>query len=332
MDPRSKDAGLEQDDTFTLEGTGGQRIHVYRWLPAGPPKAVVQIAHGAAEHARRYRRVSAVLTAAGYAVYANDHRGHGRTAEQFGRYGVVGPDGWNTIVSDARRFTEHVRSRHPGLPVVLFGHSMGGMIAQDYLQRFGADLAGAVISGAPGRELPIVPDILPMLEAELEAAGRDAPSEAFVAMFAGFNEPFTGPDVTGLEWLSRDATEVRAYVEDPWCGQPLSNGFVHDMLLGARRMWEPENERRVPVGVPLLVFAGDQDPVGEFGEGIRDLVARYEKLGVGPITLRLYPQGRHEMLNETNRDQVHADLVAWMNGIVSGAAGGSSRARRDPRC
>jgi alpha-beta hydrolase superfamily lysophospholipase len=320
MEARSKEPGLAQDDTFTLEGAGGQRIHVYRWLPTGPTKAVVQIAHGAAEHARRYRRVAAVLTAAGYAVYANDHRGHGRTAADFGRYGVAGPAGWDTIVSDARQLTEHIRSRHPGLPVVLFGHSMGGMIAQNYLQRFGSDLAGAVLSGAPGRELPIAAEVLPMLEAELEAAGRDAPSEAFLTMFAGFNEPFSGPDATGLEWLSRDPAEVRAYVDDPWCGQPLSNGFVHDMLLGARSMWTPENERRVSVGVPLLVFAGDQDPVGELGEGVRDLVGRYEKLGVGPITLRLYPQGRHEMLNETNRDEVHADLVAWLDAVVSARA------------
>jgi len=307
-----------QDDTFVFEGADRQRIHVYRWLPAGPPKAAVQIAHGAAEHAGRYRRVAAVLVAAGHAVYANDHRGHGRTAAQFGRYGIAGPNGWDAIVSDVRRLTDHIRSQHPGLPVVLLGHSMGGMIVQDYLQRFGADLAGAVLSGTAGRELPIVREILPRLEAELAAAGRDAPSETFLSIFARFNDSFAGPNATGLEWLSRDPAEVRAYVEDPWCGQPLSNGFVYDMILGARRMWAPENERRVAVGGPLLVFAGDQDPAGEFGDAMRDLVARYESFGVGPITLRLYPQGRHEMLNETNRDEVHADLVAWLEASAAG--------------
>lgn len=305
-----------QDDSFTFEGADHQRIHVYRWLPAGRVKAAVQIAHGAAEHAGRYRRVAAVLVAAGYAVYANDHRGHGRTAAQFGRYGIAGPAGWDAIVSDVRRLTQHVRSQHSGAPVVLLGHSMGGMIAQDYLQRFGADLAGAVLSGTAGREFPNVGEILPLLEAELGAAGREAPSQTFLSIFARFNEPFAAPDATGLEWLSRDRAEVRAYIEDPWCGQPLSNGFVHDMLLGARRMWTPENERRVALGGPLLVFAGDQDPVGEFGDAMRDLVARYERLGIGPITLRLYPQGRHEMLNETNRDEVHADLVAWLDALV----------------
>jgi alpha-beta hydrolase superfamily lysophospholipase len=307
-----------QDDTFTFDAADGQRIHVYRWLPAGAAKAAVQIAHGAAEHAGRYQRLAAVLVAAGYAVYANDHRGHGQTAAQFGRYGIAGLDGWEAIVSDVRRLTQHLRSRHPGVPVVLLGHSMGGMIVQDYLQRFGADLAGAVLSGTAGRELPNVDEILPLLEAELNAAGRDAPSQTFLSIFARFNEPFAGPDATGLEWLSRDRAEVRAYIEDPWCGQPLSNGFVHDMLLGARRMWAPENERCVALGGPLLVFAGDEDPVGEFGEAMRDLVARYEGFGIGPITLRLYPQGRHEMLNETNRDEVHADLVAWLAASVCG--------------
>jgi alpha-beta hydrolase superfamily lysophospholipase len=318
METRSQQAGAAPEETFTLDGAGGQRLHVYRWLPTGPTRAVVQIAHGAAEHAARYRRVAADLTAAGYAVYANDHRGHGRTAAEFGRYGVGGPDAWDAMVEDAHRLTEHIRAQHPGLPVVLFGHSMGAMIAQRYLQLHGAELAGAVISGAPGRELPDLDDILVRLEAELAAAGRDAPSETFGSIFATFNEPFAGPDATGLEWLSRDPAEVRAYVDDPWCGELLSNGFVQDMLLGSRRMWSPEEERRVPAGVPVLVFSGDRDPVGEDGDGVRDLVARYERLGVGPITLRLYPEGRHEMLNETNREEVHADLLAWLDAILPG--------------
>jgi len=302
-----------KDDSLSLEAADGQRIHVYRWLAGGTPKAIVQIAHGAAEHAGRYARLAAALVAGGYGVYANDHRGHGRTAAQFGRYGVAGFAGWDAMVNDVHQLTEHIRSRHPGIPVVLLGHSMGGMLVQDYLQRFGADLAGAVLSGTTGRELPNASEIVSRLEVEMSAAGRDAPSQTFLSIFADFNEPFSGPDATGLEWLSRDPAEVRAYVNDPWCGQPLSNGFVHDMLIGVRKMWAPENERRVAVGGPLLVFAGDDDPAGEFGEAMRDLVARYERYGIAPIRLRLYPKGRHEMLNEINREEVHADLVEWLD-------------------
>jgi alpha-beta hydrolase superfamily lysophospholipase len=304
-----------KDDSFTFQAADGQRIHVYRWLPE-QPRAVVQIAHGAAEHAARYARLATALVAAGYAVYANDHRGHGRTAAQFGRYGIAGVGGWDAMVADVRQLTEHIRARHPGLAVVLLGHSMGGMIVQDYLQRFGADLAGAVLSGTTGRELQNAGEILRQLEAEMSTSGRDAPSQTFLSIFANFNEPFAGPDATGLEWLSRDAAEVRAYIDDPWCGQPLSNGFVHDMLLGVRKMWAPENESRVCVGGPLLVFAGNDDPAGEFGEAMRGLVARYKEYGIAPITLRLYPKGRHEMLNEVNRGEVETDLVAWLDANV----------------
>lgn len=304
------------EETFTLTAADGQRLHVYRWQPALAPRAVVQIAHGAAEHARRYRRLAGVLTGAGHAVYANDHRGHGRTAADFGRYGSAGPQGWDAIVNDAGQLAEHIQSRHPGVPVVLLGHSMGGLIAQDYFQRFGDRLAGAVLSGTTGRELPNIDEIIPVIEAELATTGREAPSAGFGAIFAGFNAPFAGPEATGLEWLSRDRAEVRAYIDDPWCGQPLSSGFVHDLMLGVRRMWNPESERRIPRRLPLLVFGGADDPVGENGEALRALVTRYERLEVGPVTLRLYPGGRHEMLNETNRDEVHVDLLAWLERAV----------------
>src|SRR5438105_3898142 len=185
----SRQPAPPQEDTFTLVGADGRRIHVYRWLPPGPARAVVQIAHGAAEHAARYRRVAAALVGAGYAVYANDHRGHGRTAADFGRYGVAGPGGWDAIIADAHRLTEHIRAEHPGLPIVLFGHSMGSMIAQRYLQLYGAGLAGAVLSGSPGRELADLDDILVRLEAELQTAGPDAPSQTVGGIFAPFNHP-----------------------------------------------------------------------------------------------------------------------------------------------
>jgi alpha-beta hydrolase superfamily lysophospholipase len=135
-------------------------------------------------------------------------------------------------------------------------------------------------------------------------------------MFAGFNAAFDGPGATGFEWLSRDAAEVRLYVDDPWCGEPLSNGYVADMLLALAGPWRPEQADRLPAGLPVYVFSGDRDPVGgELGASVRELADRY-RARVGPVTLRLYPEGRHEMLNETNRDEVHADLLAWLDTVV----------------
>jgi alpha-beta hydrolase superfamily lysophospholipase len=276
----------------------------------------MQIAHGASEHSARYRRVAEVLTGAGYSVYANDHRAHGRTAADFGRFGVARPGGWEAIVRDAHELTERVRQDHPGTPVVLFGHSMGSLIAQAYLPRWGSELAGAVLSGSTtGVALDEATERA--IEAMGAGEGADHPSETLAAMFAGFNATFERPTATGFEWLSRDPAEVRLYVDDPWCGEPLSNGYVADMLLALHEPWSPENASRLPAGLPLYVFSGDCDPVGgERGASVRELVERYRANGVGRVTFRLYPEGRHEMLNETNRNEVHSDLLNWLDTLA----------------
>jgi alpha-beta hydrolase superfamily lysophospholipase len=301
------------ESTFVLDASDGAKIFVYRWeTDRQPPRAVVQIAHGASEHSARYRRVAEQLTAAGYSVYANDHRAHGRTAADFGRFGVARPGGWEAIVNDTHELTERIKQDHPGLPVVLFGHSMGSLIGQAYLPRWGSELAGAVLSGST-TPLEIDDATKQAVEALGASETADQPSDILAGMFAGFNTAFDGPDATGFEWLSRDPAEVRLYVDDPWCGEPLSNGYVADMLLAMEQPWKDENASRLPAGLPLYVFSGDRDPVGgELGESVRELADRYRARGVGPVTLRLYPEGRHEMLNETNRDEVHRDLLAWL--------------------
>ena len=302
---------------FTIEGVAGQTVAAYRWSDEDvAPRGVVQIAHGASEYAMRYARVADYLVRGGYVVYASDHRGHGRTADEFGTFGVARPGGWDAIVDDVHVLTRHIAGVHPGLPIVLFGHSMGSMIAQGYVQRWGADLAGLVLSGTTGG-LGLDDDTLGLVVALGEGEGADQPSEVFAAMFAGFNQPFDRPDASGFEWLSRDAAEVQKYVDDPWCGFALSNGFVADMLSGTAAMWSPENEARVRRDLPVYVMGGADDPVGgERAESVYELVGRYEVLGVGPVTVKLYTDGRHEMLNEVNREEVEADLLAWIDSVV----------------
>lgn len=301
---------------FTYDGADGQTISAYSWLPDGAPKAVLQITHGAAEHAARYGRVAEHLSAVGYAVYGQDHRAHGRTADEHGQFGVARPGGWNAIVDDTHRLTEHIAGEHPGVPIVLFGHSMGSFIAQAYIQRWGADLAGVVLSGTAGG-LGLDDATIGMIVTFGEGDGHDQPSEVFGAMFAGFNEPFASDDATGFEWLSRDAAEVQKYVDDPWCGFPLSNGYVADMLSATAAMWTPEAEEAIRRDLPVYVMSGENDPVGgENVQTVRDLVARYEATGVGPVTVQLYPDARHETLNEVNRDEVEANLLAWLDSVV----------------
>ncbi|MCU0269314.1 MAG: alpha/beta hydrolase [Acidimicrobiales bacterium] len=303
-----------------LTASDGARLQVYRWEPEGAPRAVVQLAHGLSEHAARYRRVAGVLADAGFVVIADDHRGHGRTATRFGRLGVARPGGWRAMVSDLHELTDLVRGEHPGLPVVLVGHSMGASLTLSYLPSWSGELAGVVLSGPPS--LSLDEDVAGMVR-QLGEADPDAPSPVFAQVFAHFNEPFAavaepGAPVTGFEWLSRDGDEVQRYVDDPLCGDgaPASNGFAADMLVDGAAMASPEQLARIRPDLPVLLLAGDRDPAAGGGDGVRTLAEGLQALGLERVETILYAEGRHEMLNETNRDQVHADLLAWLDRTI----------------
>ena len=228
--------------TFTFTDPDGFGIFVYRWGPAPEIilNAAVQIAHGMSEHALRYKRVAQFLNAAGYSVYANDHRGHNKTAGTMEQASMVGPDGWNGIVKDVKQLTDIIKKENPGLPVFLLGHSMGSLIAQQYIQEWGSDIKGVILSGTFGG-LPGLEETIALVEQAVQGSEVDSPSTIVAASFASFNEPFE-PAKTGFEWLSRDEAEVQKYVDDPWCGFPFTNRLVLDALKGYQEIWKADNE------------------------------------------------------------------------------------------
>jgi alpha-beta hydrolase superfamily lysophospholipase len=304
--------GEFEDSTFTFTDPDGDEIFCYRWGPPADvtPKAVVQVEHGAAEHALRYERLARVLNEQGYVVYADDHRGHWKTAGSMEEAGICGPDGWNGMVRDAKQLTDIIRENHPDLPVFLFGHSMGSMMAQQYIQNWGGDLAGAILSGSTGLSL-VDASVLPLAEQAAQGEAADQPSELFMGLFASVNEPFA-PVKTPFDWLSRDEAEVQKYIDDPWCGFAFTNGMTYEFMKGMVNLFNPENEARIPKDLPVLIISGEMDPVGA-NDGVMALVNRYQdELGLDDVSYRLYPGARHEILNETNRDEVHADIVAWL--------------------
>jgi alpha-beta hydrolase superfamily lysophospholipase len=287
-------------------------LAVYRWpIAAERTKAVVMIVHGASEHATRYDRFARYLNDHGYAVYAMDLRGHGNTRLRSGALLDAGPDAWNHFVEDQKWLRDLIGREYPGKRVVFFGHSMGSGIAQDYMTRYGTSVAGYVLSGTfYGPAMP--DDAL----AALDAAARKAPLEPspiFIGVFAGFNKPFS--DKPGFDWLSRDRAEVAKYVQDPLCGQPFGNELTRDFLRGLSRMRAPEIEARIPRDVPIHIISGDQDPVGDNTKAVMALIERYRALGVTRVSYKFYPQARHELLNETNRDEVQSDVLDWLNGL-----------------
>ena len=299
-------------DTFTLQSHDGTSLFVRRWLPDAEPTAVVQIAHGMAEHSARYARFAQALTDAGYAVYADDHRGHGETAGgvDVGYFADAG--GWDKVVEDLAAVTRRAREEQPGLPVVLFGHSMGSFLARAYAARHGGDLAALVVCGTAGD-----PGLLGKVGAGIAALegrvrGRRHTSKLMNTLtFGQYNAKFK-PQRTDFDWLSRDEAEVDKYIADPQCGAIFTSGFYSDLLGGLQQIQRDDLVARVPKNLPVLVISGDSDPVGGDGKGVKAVAAQLERVGVRDVTLKLYPGARHELLNETNRDEVTSDVLAWI--------------------
>ena len=316
--------------TFNLESREGASLFVYRWQPERPPLAVVHIAHGIAEHAGRYARLAAALTAAGYAVFANDHRGHGRTArtpEDLGFFAES--EGWRKCVDDLRQLNQRIAAEHPGLPIVFLGHSMGSFMTQQFISEHGDALAGAVLAGSNGEPAPQTLAVRRVAHEEVLRLGPRGRSARILSLaFGAFNKPFE-PARTTSDWLSRDPTEVDKYLADPLCGfQPTTQLWI-DLLDALPEIADPRRQARIPKRLPIYVIAGTCDPVGQNTQGLEQLLAAYHRAGLERVTHRFYPGARHELFNETNRDEVTRDLIAWLDELFD-RAGSQKRARIAP--
>ncbi len=305
-------------DVFWLPASNHCSLHVYQWLPVAPIRAVVLLAHGMAEHAGRYQRLGQALSAAGFALYAHDQRGHGRTAEH-GTLGLFAShQGWDSVVNDLASLAQHIGQQHPGAPLFLFGHSMGSYIVQAYLLHHSASLQGAVLSGSNFQPPALyrAACVIARLEAWRQGPlGRSALIDWL--SFGSFNKAFK-PNRTAFDWLSRDSAEVDAYVADPLCGFRCTNRLWVDLLMGLEHISQPRHLAQIDPNLPILVMGGECDPVSA-GKRLKDLVGALRLAGNQRVQLQLYPQARHELLNETNRDEVTAALIAWLEqGLTQG--------------
>ena len=294
-------------DEATFRDSDGVEVFYRRWLPAGEPVLAVLVAHGMSEHSGRYGRLAAALTAQGYAVYAPDHRGHGRTAAATG-VGRTGPSGIAGALADIGQLRRIAAAELADPPVVLLGHSMGSMLAQAYAEWDGDGLAGLVLSGSPGRDEGLA-DLAAAAQSLVDAGMGDDP----VAALATFNAPFE-PARTPFDWLSRDETEVDAYLADPLCGEqhPVTYGFVADLLAVTASAMDPAGIARLPASTPVLLLTGEADPVSNGAANVRTLEALLRDAGL-TVEARYYPGARHEIFNETNRDDVVTDLLDWLD-------------------
>ncbi|MDJ0770525.1 MAG: alpha/beta hydrolase [Ilumatobacter sp.] len=277
-----------------VSSADGTDVATYAWSDVGgEPRGAVQIAHGLAEHAARYSRFAAALNAAGFLAFATDHRGHGRTgADQLGDFGSAGFDG---LIADVAEYGHAIAADHAALPLFLFGHSMGSFALQSIIVDRSDAYAGVVLSGSTA---------LDVLAEGLAQSEGPAGLEAFNA---GFEHR------TGYEWLSRDEAEVDAYVADPWCGFDVPDETIPSLFAPAGRLADPAVLAGIRDDLPILVASGSDDPLAGGGQLVELLGQRYRDAGVTDVTVTVYPGARHEILNETNRDDVTADIVDWLS-------------------
>lgn len=304
---------------FTFKSEDEIEIHVNEWLPDDniEVKGIVQIAHGMAETSARYEQFAKKLTDNGYIVYANDHRGHGKTAKVVENIGYLAEkDGFKHLVDDVHKLTKIIKEKHPNFPVFLFGHSMGSFVAQRYIMLYGKELKGVILSGSNGKQGAILDIGLLLAKNEIKKNGRKTKSKMLnKIMFGGFNSKFK-PTKTEFDWLSKDESEVNKYINDPFCGGVFTCGFYYDFFIGLKEIENKNNLSNIPKDLPIYIFSGDKDPVGKNGKGIIRLFNTYKRLNIEDVTYKLYKDGRHEMLNEINREEVMKDVIHWLDTYI----------------
>ena len=308
-----------QYKTHTLTAKDGEPICYYKWehQATGKQRGIIQIAHGIGEHAARYDSIAQRLQREGFTVYANDHRAHGRTAEINRLYGYYkGNDYFEDVVEDMHQLTQLMRSEHPEGPYVLFGHSMGSLLSRKYVLRYGDGIDALILSGTANFIKGLGHFGLASTKLVSMFRGRERSNETLRAFFFDeFNKKFK-PNRTKLDWISSDEKAVDTFEADPYRIENFSIGILADILTNSKELNKTAAFADTPDTLPILIFSGDEDPVGEMGKGVTKVAENYKRNGNTDLTFNLYEGGRHEMLNETNIAIVEEDIVTWLHAHI----------------
>ena len=302
------------EDFFFESSTGLNRIHARKCIPDGEPRAVIQIAHGIAEHINRYDDFMNFLAENGFVVVGNDHLGHGQSVQSPTELGFFAEsDGWDRVVEDMDKLRDIMRQSYPDLPYIFFGHSMGSFLTRTYLIRYPEKYDAAIISGTGHQGKALVLGGYLAASAMVKAKGPHGNGQALNDMaFGSYCSKIANPR-TAFDWLSRDEESVDRYIADPLCGFVAKVSLYRDMMSGVKYITSQKNIDRMSKEQPIYFMSGAADPVGDYGKGVEKAYQAFCKAGLKDVTIRLYPDGRHEMLNEINKDRVYSDILAWLN-------------------
>ena len=288
-------------------------IHVREWVPSSPPVAVLQIIHGVAETIDRYDAFAEFLNKNGIAAAGTDHLGHGHSIldeEDLGYFADNG--GWELVVSDEHKLNEQLREKYPGVPIFIFGHSMGSFIARTYAITYRKDPKGMIICGTGFPPAPMVTAGIALSKFEQKRKGSRYRSPIVdKAAFGSYNKKIQNPR-TDKDWLTTDNAIVDKYIKDPLCGFVPTVGLFHDMFKAIKYVCAEKNIKRVTKDLPLYIISGNDDPVGDYGKGVQRCYNSYISAGMEDVTMKLYKGARHEILNEYCKEDVYEDILNWM--------------------
>lgn len=306
----------ENKDGIWLKAKDGKEIFLYCWDNVSEPKAVIQIFHGMAEHAGRYRRFADYLNSKGFIVYGDDHRGHGKTAKTIEELGIIGEDGFNRIVEDEHTIKEWINKKYPNLPIIVFAHSFGSFIGQEYILRYGKELSGIILCGSAARNKAEIFSGRLVTSIEKKIFGESKKSKLLDYLsFSNCNKKISNSK-SKFDWLSRDINEVKKYEEDQLCGKVFSTGFYYHLFRAFSKLYNKERLSQIPKDLPIFIISGSGDPIGEYGKLVNNLHNKYLDNQIKYVKLKLYPEARHELLNETNRQEVYDDISQWVNNHI----------------
>ncbi|RYY50834.1 MAG: alpha/beta fold hydrolase [Chitinophagaceae bacterium] len=299
------------DLSFTLKCADGHSMPIYGWLPAEKPSAVIHICHGMAEYGERYDQIARYFTGHGIAVFAHDNRGHGQAVSSTSLQGITVNNWFYLQVEDIDLCIQHHRKEYAD-KIFLLGHSMGSFLAQRYFQLHGTHIDGLILSASNGKQDPLMGAGIGLAWLQMKLFGSRFKSHMIDYLsFGQFNKKFK-PNRTVSDWLTKDQAEVDKYVADPRCGFVCSASFYYYFFTGIRDAFKNVNIRSIPRDIPVYAFSGSKDPVGLEGKGFLYLVKRWKQAGVKDFTYHLYENGRHEMMNELNREEVLENVVSFI--------------------
>lgn len=290
-------------------------IHYHAWLPEGTPRAVLVLFHGMLEHSARYAEFAAALNTQGFAVYAQDHLGHGRSVHPENLHGHFADCGGNGfVIRDCLQMLTLAHAAHPKAPLFLMGHSMGSFLTRQLLHQFSLPaLSGVILMGSGHQARAAVRLAHAVTGAVARHKGTRHKSDILYKLILGSNNRRCHPHRSNFDWLSRLPENADAFAADPLIADNFTAQAYHDMLGGMLTNYDPRRLATMDTSIPLLILSGDADPIGEYGNGVSRLLNAYQALGCDDVSMVIYEGARHELLNETNSRQVTADILAWMD-------------------